>query len=270
MKMPSQRQIRQLQRKIRLFYKKNKRNLPWRKTSNPYNILISEIMLQQTQVERVVFYYHKWLKKWPTIQKLAIASKADVLRQWMGLGYNTRAIHLHKASQKIIESYHGDIIRAMEHYKEIPGIGPYTSGAVQIFSLNKDMVVIDTNIRRILIHEFTLKETIDNIDLLKIAQRCLPKGKSREWHNALMDYGATFLTSRKTGIRPLTKQSTFEGSDRQIRTRILKQILSSKKPLKFLTIKKFLQDIEEKRLKKIINGMVKDNLIFNRKKEYLV
>lgn len=255
--------IKQFQQKIFSYYEQNRRTLPWRKTTNPYKILLSEIMLQQTQVDRVITYYEKWTKKWPTVKNLANAHREEILEYWMGLGYNNRAVNLHKGAKAIVEKFNGNVLQAMEYFQHVPGVGPYTSAAVQIFSANKDLVTVDTNIRRILIHEFSLDEKTNDKELWDLAQKCLPKGRSRDWHNALMDYGATLLTSRKTGIKPKTQQSKFEGSDRQIRAKILKFLLI-KKEASFEELQE-LTKAKKERLQKITAKMVKDTLI--RKKE---
>ena len=248
------------QRKILEHYKKNGRDLPWRHTTNPYFILLSEVMLQQTQVERGKTYYVRWIAKWPNIENLAAATREEVLKEWMGLGYNNRAINLHKAAQKIVSDFKGDVLTAMEHFKEVPGIGPYTSAAVRIFSANENIVTVDTNIRRILIHEFNLDDKVSDKELHDLALKCLPKGKSREWHNGLMDYGALLLTSKKTGIRPKTTQSRFEGSDRQVRARILRYLLKHKNA-SMEDIRWVGGLIEEERLERILGKMVKEGVL---------
>jgi A/G-specific adenine glycosylase len=255
--------ILKFQNKVLTYYQKNKRDLLFRETTDPYAILLSEIMLQQTQVERGLKYYSRWLQKWPTIHDLAKASRVDILKEWMGLGYNNRAKNLHETAKIISEKYEGDVLKALPHYKELPGIGPYTSAAVQIFAANRDIVTVDTNIRRIFIHEFKLSEKLSDKELWAIAQECLPKGKSRDWHNALMDYGATLLTSRKTGIRPKTRQSKFEGSDRQIRAKILRLLLED--PKKEWTMKNLFayvpKPMDERRLRGIVATLSDDALI---------
>jgi len=257
--------IQEFQKKVFSFYQKNKRDLPWRKTTDPYKILLSELMLQQTQVNRVILYYEKWIARWPDIHALASASLAEVLQAWMGLGYNTRAINLHKAARKIVIEFDSNVLEAMKQYKEIPGVGRYTSQAVQIFSTNADLVTIDTNIRRIFIKEFHLPEEVSDKELWRLAEKCLPKGRSREWHNALMDYGALHLTSQKTGIKPKTQQSRFEGSDRQIRARILRCLLNDTMSLSEL--KKTFR-IEQKRLRRILDKMVTEKIIVNNNNSY--
>jgi len=257
--------IQEFQKNVFYFYQKNKRDLPWRKTTDPYKILLSELMLQQTQVNRVILYYEKWIARWPDIHALASASLAEVLQAWMGLGYNTRAINLHKAARKIVIEFDSNVLEAMKQYKEIPGVGRYTSQAVQIFSTNADLVTIDTNIRRIFIKEFHLPEEVSDKELWRLAEQCLPKGKSRKWHNALMDYGALHLTSQKTGIKPKTQQSRFEGSDRQIRARILRCLLNDTMSLSEL--KKTFR-IEQKRLRRILDKMVTEKIIVNNNNSY--
>ena len=261
----NKKKIKSFQKKIFLFYKIQGRDLPWRHTTDPYKILLSELMLQQTQVSRVITYYNKWITTWPTLSSLAHASRKDVLHAWMGLGYNTRGINLHKASLIIVNNYDGDVVEAMKHYNDIPGVGKYTSQAVQIFSTNADLVTVDTNIRRIFIHEFSLPKDISDSQLWELAQQCLPQGMSRDWHNALMDYGSLVLTAKKTGIKPKTTQSTFEGSNRQIRAQILRQLLD-----KSLTLSEIQKnyDVQKPRLEQILEKMINQGIIVKEQAKY--
>ncbi|MFH1916965.1 MAG: Fe-S cluster assembly protein HesB [Nanoarchaeota archaeon] len=222
--MVNERKVREFQKKILTYYQKNGRNLPWRKTSDRYAILISEVMLQQTQVDRVIPKYLAWLEVFPTVEALAGASLADVLRMWSGLGYNGRGKRLHELAKIVVEKHGGIIPDDPETLQELPGIGPYTARSVLIFSDNMNLAAVDTNIRRILIHEFNLSENTSSEALQKLADACVPISLSRDWHNALMDYGAMHLTARKTGIRPTSRQSKFEGSNRWYRGRILAKI----------------------------------------------
>jgi A/G-specific adenine glycosylase len=260
-----QEKIQRFQKKVLSFYKRYGRTLPWRKTTDPYKILLSELMLQQTQVNRVILYYEKWITRWSNIDALASTSLAEVLEAWMGLGYNTRAVNLHKTARKIVRTFNSDVLEGMKHYKDLPGVGKYTSQAVQIFSTNTDLVTVDTNIRRILIHEFSLPENITDKTLWELAERCLPRGRSRDWHNALMDYGALFLTAKKTGIKPKTQQSRFEGSDRQIRAGILRSLLKEKMSLSQL--EKTL-GIEQMRLRQILDKMSTEKIVMKKNNSY--
>jgi len=257
--------IQEFQKKVFSFYQKNKRDLPWRTTIDPYKILLSELMLQQTQVNRVILYYEKWIARWPAIDALASASLAEVLQAWMGLGYNTRAINLHKAARKIVTEFGNDVVEAMKHYKEIPGVGRYTSQAVQIFSTNADLVTVDTNIRRIFIKEFHLPEKVSDKELWGLAERCLPKGRSREWHNALMDYGALHLTAKKTGIKSKTQQSRFEGSDRQLRARIIRILLQNDESL--VNISRIL-NVDSSWLQRILEKLISEEIISKKNNRY--
>lgn len=265
--MISKKDIEQFQKKVLQFYLDHKRNLPWRQTTDPYKILVSEFMLQQTQVSRVIEYYTKWIEKWPTVQKLATEEYKKVLQAWMGLGYNRRARYLHNTATVIVNEFDGDVLSAVKHYEKLPGIGLYTSKAVQIFSANKDIATVDTNIRRIFINEFNLDESISDTDLFLLAKQCLTRGKSRDWHNALMDYGSMHLTSRKTGIRPKTQQSPFKGSDREIRGKILRLLLNEAQSSYDLEKQLY---VNPDRLVRILNKMCEEKTISKVNKQYLV
>ncbi|MBI4021645.1 MAG: Fe-S cluster assembly protein HesB [Candidatus Aenigmarchaeota archaeon] len=249
--------VRAFQRKVLAHDERHRRLLPWRATTDPYAILVSEVMLQQTQADRVIPYYRAWISRWPTVQALARARLADVLATWSGLGYNRRAVFLHRAAQAIAAGG-GDVLRSVREQK-LPGIGPYTFRAVQIFAANADIVTVDTNIRRILIHEFALPESVPDHELIALAERCLPRGRSRDWHNALMDYGAAVLTARQTGIRPLTRQSRFEGSDRQLRGRLLRLLLAGPQ-----TIPSIERALTDPRLDQVLVGLERDGLVERR------
>ncbi len=219
-------EIQKIQENILSRYQKYGRNLPWRKTKDPYAIHVSEVMLQQTQVERVIPYFLKWIKKWPDYSSFAKSSRSELLGYWSGLGFNSRALRLRESAQ-IIEKYWLPVDR--KSWMQLPGVGPYTSSAILSFAYNEDVPVIDTNIRRVLIFLFKLDESLLDKDLERFAEKLIPKGKSRDRHNALMDYGAIELTANKTGIRSKSKQSKFEGSDRQVRGWIVKYLLKHKK-----------------------------------------
>lgn len=216
-------------KKILAYYKKHGRHsLPWRNTKSPYHILVSEIMLQQTQVERVVPKYYSFLKRFPTVEKLAIASLGDVLREWQGLGYNRRGKMLHDAARGIQARYEGQVPRTREELEALPGIGHYTAGAIRAFAFDEPDDFLETNIRTVLIHEFfpTSKHVRDQ-KLLELLPKLRGKVSSRLFYSALMDYGAML---KGQGIRlnakskHYTKQKPFKGSDREVRGAILRSL----------------------------------------------
>ena len=219
--------VEAFQEKILGFYREQGRDFPWRRTRDRYAVMVSEIMLQQTQAERVAPRFLQWMERFPDVRELAAASLREVLLLWSGLGYNARGQRLQLAAALIVERHDGVVPAEPETLMTLPGIGPYTSRSIPVFADNLDLAAVDTNIRRVLIHELALPEGILPAELRKVAEEVLPKGHSRDWHNALMDYGALELTSRKTGIAPLTKQSRFKGSRRWYRGQLLRDLLSA-------------------------------------------
>lgn len=216
-------QIASFRRKIFAYYRRHGRRLPFRETTDPYRITVSEIMLQQTQVERVLDKYHAWIKRWPTWQRLAKAPRRELLGAWSGLGYNRRALYLGAMAKEIVKRYDGIMPDDPHELMTLPGIGPYTAHAIAIFAFNKPLVTIDTNIRKVFIHELNLPRDISRDDLEEIARRVLPRRRSRDWHNALMDYSRLALREVRD-IPPVTTQSRFEGSRRQIRGEIIRRL----------------------------------------------
>ena len=200
------------------------RELPWRGTRDPYAILVSEVMLQQTQVERVVPRYVAWLERWPTVVALAAASPADVIREWQGLGYNRRGLNLHRAACRIAEDGWPDDLT------ELPGVGPYTAAALRCFAFGEDVLPVDVNVERV--------------------RRRTGASFSSRSAQALMDLGATVCLariprcdacplaaacpSRGTRVEPTRKQGAFEGSFRQRRATTLRAVAESARELEAL------------------------------------
>ncbi|MEK7086613.1 MAG: A/G-specific adenine glycosylase [Patescibacteria group bacterium] len=219
-------------------YKKHGRHdLPWRppqlklrrdKTLDVYRVLVSEIMLQQTQVDRVVLFYTNFIKQFPTAKKLAAALLSNVLKEWQGLGYNRRAKMLHSAAKQLAaipkSPYRTNMVCELE---KLSGVGPYTARAVAAFAYNQDVIVIETNIRTVIIHHFfPHKKKVSDAEIEKVLTQVLPKGRAREWYSALMDYGAHL---KRSGIshnaksKGYAKQSKFAGSLREARGAILRE-----------------------------------------------
>jgi A/G-specific adenine glycosylase len=202
------------------------RDLPWRRTTDPYAILVSEVMLQQTQVSRVVPRFERWMARFPTLEALAAAALGDVLAEWSGLGYNNRAERLRRAAQAVAAARpRASLPVTLPELRRLPGVGPYTARAVLIFAHNADVAAVDANVRRVLTHELGLPHDLPPAALQAVADRVLPRGRSRDWHNAVMDYGAAVLTGRATGIRAASRQAPFEGSRRWYRSRALRLLL---------------------------------------------
>ena len=217
-------------------YRTHKRDFPWRRTRDPYKILVSEVMLQQTQAPRVVPKYLSFLKKFPTTQALANAPLSAVLSEWQGLGYNRRALYLKQCAEKIEKDFGGKWPRDFKTLCSLPGIGPATAGDIMAFAWNIPTVVIETNIRSVFIHFFFAgAEKVSDKEILPLIEKTLDMENPREWYWALFDYGAYLKSpqgrsaeeaenpSRKSARH--VKQSKFAGSNRQKRSQILKLIL---------------------------------------------
>ncbi len=184
-----------LSRQLLKWYRHNQRSLPWRKTCDPYRIWVSEIMLQQTQVDTVIPYYHRFLKAFPTVSSLARAPLQDVLKAWENLGYYSRARNIHAASKVIVKKFSGRIPDNPEEIKTLPGIGLYTAGAILSIAYGQALPAVDGNVRRILCRLFAIRKPIDNAheqkQLQKLAASLIPIRHPGDFNQALMDLGAT-------------------------------------------------------------------------------
>lgn len=265
---PDNDSISKLQEEILTWYAQHQRDLPWRETRNPYNILISEIMSQQTQIGRVVPKYKTWMERFPTIQSLASAPTGDVLNYWSGLGYNRRAINLQRAAKVIVEEYEGIFPKSVDALKKLPGIGEYTASAIACFAFDQQIAVIDTNVRKVILKK-VLKEEEGRHDsasmkeIRNIAEQLLPKGRAYEWNQALMDYVAANLKKEKI---PIPKQSTFKGSNRYYRGQAVKLLIE----YKGVSIKELGKRLvkDEQFINNIVDGLVKDG-IAKREKDHV-
>lgn len=244
-------------------YATNGRDLAWRKTRDPYHIVVSEIMLQQTQVPRVVEKYPVFIKKFPTITSLAAAPLSQVLAAWQGLGYNRRALLLQKLAQKVVAEHAGKVPRDVHTLETLPGIGKATAGSIAAFAFNRPSVFIETNIRSVFIHcFFPNRRSVSDEELLPVVAKAIDVKNPRKWYNALMDYGVYLKEregnpSRKSAH--YTRQSRFEGSNRQLRGKILKELLK-KKTMCFADAYT-LAGSDPARAKVVIESLVKDRLV---------
>ena len=218
--------IEQFQKLIYDFYKNNKREFIWREQITPYKIIVSEIMLQQTQTSRVIPKFENWIKLFPDFKTLSSASNHDILSAWQGLGYNRRGLALGKIAQLVMKEHHGQLPSDPEVLKTFPAIGTNTAGSVCAFAFNKPITFIETNIRTVFTHSFFPGQSeISDKQLLPIITQTLDENNARDWYYALMDYGVHLkkeLPRINAASKHYTRQSKFEGSKRQVRGLIIK------------------------------------------------
>ena len=255
--------ILQFQETIWSFYHSAGRSFAWRNISDPYKVLVSEVMLQQTQTHRVIDKFEQWLAEFPMVESLAGASLRDVLSVWSGLGYNRRGMYLHQCAQRVVNEFGGTVPNDPAVLVTFPGIGKNTAASVCAFAFNKPTVFIETNIRTVFIHFFfNDQESVHDNQIMPLVQESLDHDNPREWYYALMDYGVMLKKSIPNPSRKSkhhTKQSKFEGSDRQIRGMILRELTDHS----FLNVDDLISQLqkEEERCKKIIEQMCRDGLI---------
>jgi A/G-specific adenine glycosylase len=212
-------------------FKKHGRSLPWRRGYDPYHIFVSEVMLQQTPVDRVAPKFDPFIKAFPDFSALAAAPLHEVLALWQGLGYNRRALNLKRAAEMVVREYGGALPETPEALATLPGIGRATAASIAAFAFNRPEVFLETNIRTVLIHRFFGdKATVSDAELLPVAAAMLDKRNPRKWYSALMDYGTTLKKRHGNASRRSTAyktQTRFEGSRRQKRGLVLKLLLGS-------------------------------------------
>ncbi|MDP2641428.1 MAG: A/G-specific adenine glycosylase [Candidatus Yanofskybacteria bacterium] len=261
--------IPSFQRHILAWHRKNRRDLPWRNTKDPYKILVSEIMLQQTQVSRVLPKYEEFLRAFPTPKALAKTADAKLLSVWKGLGYWRRARYLKETAFLLQEEFP----KIPAQLELLPGIGPYTARALACFAFQHQEAFLDTNIRRVYLHFFFANTTnVSDKEILTIAQKAVWKRNPREWHYALFDYGAIELKDKSINKRSrhYAKQSKFEGSFRSFRTKVVRFLLDQpNQTASSMKIARMLRDAETLYSPgNIVQSLLKDGLIKKKGKSY--
>jgi len=264
--------ILEFQQMILSYYNNYGREMAWRNTTDPYLILVSEIMLQQTQVERVKIKFPEFIAAFPDFASLAVAPLDKVLTVWQGMGYNRRAIALQKCAVRVIHEYCGILPADVDILTTFPGIGRATASSIAAFAFNLPVVFIETNIRRVFIHFFISgTDTVNDADLLPIVEQALYQKNPRVWYWALMDLGSAL---KKTVPNPnrrsvhYSKQSPFEGSDREIRGTIIRMLLAepgmSEKQLLAIRIE------DPARIKKILAVLISEGFIVKQKNRFFL
>ncbi len=268
----SARQSRRFQEQIYAHYRENKRALPWRRTHDPYKILLSEMMLQQTQVKRVIEKYEGFLLRFPTIESVAQAPLRAVLASWQGLGYNRRALALKRLAGIVVERHGGRIPLAIEALKALPGIGAATAGAVCTFAFDKPVIFIETNIRSVFIHFFFQdKGGVNDSEILPLIAQTLDAKRPRRWYYALMDYGAMLKEQHANPGRRsahYTRQAPFEGSLRQVRGMILKALVAHAGIPEAALVKAINRD--EKLVRKALRQLRTEGFIVKKRKRFFI
>ncbi|MFB6125286.1 MAG: A/G-specific adenine glycosylase [Halanaeroarchaeum sp.] len=228
------------------WYEADHRPFPWRETTDPYEILVSEVMSQQTQLGRVLPAWEAFLERWPTVAALADADQGDVVAFWSGhnLGYNNRATYLHEAAGQVVEDFDGEFPHSPDELEDLQGVGPYTANAVASFAFNTGDAVVDTNVRRVLYRAFDAPD--EDAAFERVAADIMPEGESRVWNNAIMELGGVACTkspacdeadcpwrewcgayrSGDFSAPDVPAQTTFEGSRRQMRGRVVDALAS--------------------------------------------
>lgn len=213
-------------------YHKHRRSFPWRDEISPYRVVISEVMLQQTQTHRVVPKFESFIKRFPDFKSLATASFSDVLSMWKGLGYNRRALNLQKTAHLIHHQFADQLSDDPKVLLQYPGIGKATAASIVTFAYNQPEIFIETNIRTVFIHCFFSKSsTVDDKEILPLIEKTIDHKDPRNWYYALMDYGVMLkktVGNKSQQSKHYARQSRFKGSDRQIRGQILQALLQHK------------------------------------------
>lgn len=253
------------------YYHSNRRAMPWRDHIDPYHVVVSEIMLQQTQVPRVMVKFSDFITRFPTFETLAQAALGEVLTAWQGMGYNRRGKYLQQVAQIVTEEYGGMLPEDPAVLVRWPGIGPATAASIVCYVYDKPVVFIETNIRRVFIHHFFQdKQGVDDRDLWPLVAEAMDREHPRNWYYALMDYGthlAKTVPNPNHRSRHHSTQSTFEGSRRQVRGALLRALSREKQGLTVRQLKKLIAD---ERLGEVIETMEKEGLIRQENGRYVI
>ena len=268
-------------RTVRSYFRREGRQLPWRPPLlawdkqrdrlDPYSILVSEVMLQQTQVDRVVPKYREWLEHLPDFRALQRASVAEVLRLWQGLGYNRRALALKRSADIVVADWAGELPTSEEALRTLPGVGAYTAAAIRAFAFNIPVIMVETNIRSVFIQAFfSHRKSVADNELVPLIEQSLDREDPRRWYWALMDYGAHLKrTTSNPGrqSKEYVRQSTFEGSNRQLRGLVVRTLTQRSR----VSWQRLLRDLDDspQRVKLVLAQLEREGFI-RRGKTYIM
>jgi A/G-specific adenine glycosylase len=245
------------------YYQREGRDLAWRRTTDPYHILVSEIMLQQTQVARVTVKYPEFIDAFPTFAVLAAAPFHEVLAKWQGLGYNRRARAIHQCAREVMTAFDGELPHDVELLATLPGIGHATACSIAAFAFNMTVAFIETNIRRVFIHFFfSDRISVTDREILPLVKQSLDTANPRRWYWALMDYGSALkntVPNPNKRSAHYTRQSKFVGSDRQIRGMILRSLVTNPQQDEQKLVRSI--SVSEDRAHKVIDRLAKEGFI---------
>jgi len=253
-------------------YQTHGRNLPWRQTTEPYHILVSEIMLQQTQVDRVIDKYRQFIEAFPDVTSLARASLQKVLKVWLGLGYNRRALALKNTAKIVMKEHNGRLPSSEKLLVTLPGVGKYTASAIAVFAFNQPAMLLETNIRTVFLDFFFENRTnVKDTEIIPLIEKTLAKANPRKWYNALMDYGVMLKKKHPNPHRRSAhyhKQSPFKGSDRQIRGMIVKMLTQGTPTTEREIIRTVAKDPD--RVKNILSQLEEEKFVKKKGRRFII
>lgn len=274
--MPSRREIEKFRAEILAHYRlQGRRDLPWRRTDDPYRILVSELMLQQTQVARVAAKFEPFVERFPDFESLAAAPLDAVVRAWSGLGYNRRALHLRETARIVVSRHGGRLPRGFDELRALPGIGAATAAEIMNFAFGEPRAFIETNIRAVFIHRFFPGRTkVSDTEILPLVEATLDRRNPRRWFYALMDYGVALKRSGPDPSRRsahYAKQGRFEGSDRQARGRVVRALAARRMPehgiaKRDMSVTELARatGLDVARIRAVLPGLERDGLVVRR------
>lgn len=267
MKLTDQ-QIAAFQESVWAYFRDARRIMPWRENPDPYYVLVSELMLQQTQVPRVIPKFESFIRRFPNIQTLTNANLSQILSEWNGLGYNRRAKFLHDSARAVVQNFGGKIPDSYEQLMSLPGVGPNTAGAILTYAFNQPVVFVETNVRTVYIHHFYHDQfDVTDKQIRELAEQTLDGENPREWFWALMDYG-TYLKQTRPGrnsqSKHYKKQSPLVGSLREMRGRIIKTLLDT--PLGDELLRKRVE--ADDRFAPAIDALIREGMVAKRNEKW--